>query len=117
MPDPTVHAQRDLADVLRREARQRLLVAMGPEVGASLTDYDRRIVAWLSGHDGQTVDAIASWLDRAREAGRREVAREPWPAPGTDEDDLIHPHRDDPENDGMPVPDHVDGWSVGGGTR
>ena len=38
--------------------------------GVELGAWDRRVVGWLAGLDTSTALTIASWIGRAREAGR-----------------------------------------------
>ena len=50
------------------EARAMLAAAV---LGMDLGEYDRRIIAWLSGWDQPTLASIASIIYRARQEGTR----------------------------------------------
>lgn len=70
IPNPGPLAPQGTADAMRRQV---LLDALdGVELGA----YDHQIMTWMAQWDGPTVATVASWLLRARQAGRAEAARE-----------------------------------------
>jgi hypothetical protein len=49
---------------------ERLAVLAGALDGVELGGWDRRVAGWLTGLDTSTLLTIASWIARAREAGR-----------------------------------------------
>ncbi len=51
---------------------ERAEILAGVLAGVELGEWDWRIVAWMAGWDTCTVLTVASWIDRAREAGPRE---------------------------------------------
>lgn len=48
---------------------ERSVILAGALGGVALGAWDRRVAGWLAGWDGATVLTIASWIERAREAG------------------------------------------------
>jgi len=48
----------------------RSAVLAGVLDGVEMGSWDRRVVGWLSGLDTSTALTIASWIARARQAGR-----------------------------------------------
>ena len=52
----------------RRQERSAVLA--GVLDGVELGGWDRRVAGWLAGLDTSTALTIASWIARAREAGR-----------------------------------------------
>jgi hypothetical protein len=65
LPGPLVKRPKGLDPA---EARAMLAAAV---LGMELGEYDRRIIAWLSGWDQPTTAAIASIIYRARQEGTR----------------------------------------------
>ena len=49
---------------------ERLAVLAGVLDGVELGAWDRRVAGWLTELDTSTLATIASWIARAREAGR-----------------------------------------------
>ena len=47
-----------------------MLAAACDAAGVTLADFDRRILGWLAGWEPETVAVIASWIERAYQAGK-----------------------------------------------
>jgi hypothetical protein len=48
---------------------ERFALLAGVLDGVELGAWDRRVAGWLAGWDAATVLTVASWIERAREAG------------------------------------------------
>ena len=48
---------------------ERFALLAGVLDGVELGAWDRRVAGWLAGWDAGTVLTVASWIERAREAG------------------------------------------------
>ncbi|MCP3805415.1 hypothetical protein NLX83_39725 [Allokutzneria sp. A3M-2-11 16] len=57
-----------------RAAAVRRAALMQPLADVELGEFDVRIIEWLTGWEPSTVATVASWLHRAREAGRAEAS-------------------------------------------